>query len=75
MEKILEWVSSERCGQRHAHLKSERKPGIGHWLLEAPEFVKWRTGDPCTVLLGRGIGLCSLRAATVWHGWLTLFLK
>ena len=63
--QILEWISSERSGKRHAELQSERKQGIGCWLLEAPEFVSWKAGDSCSVLLGHGIGLCSLEAATI----------
>ena len=38
---------------------------IGNWLLEAPEFVKWKTEDPCSVLLGRGIGLCTSQAVAI----------
>ena len=65
MEGILEWISGERSGKRHAEIQSKRKQRIGDWLLEAPEFVKWKTEDPCSVLLGRGIGLCSLQAAAI----------
>ena len=72
MERILEWISSERPGKRHADLQSKRKQGIGDWLLETPEFVNWKIKDPCSVLLGRGIGLCSLQAAAVCHR-LTVF--
>ena len=75
MKRILEWISSERSGKRHEELQSMRKPGIGNWLLATPKFVKWKTEDPCSVLLGRGIGLCSLQAAAVWHTWLTVYLK
>ena len=57
VEKILKWISSERSGKHHAEIQSKRKQGIGNWLLETPEFVKWKTEDPCSVLLGRGIGL------------------
>ena len=74
MERILEWISSERFGKRHAELRSKRKQGIGNWLLATTEFAKWKTKDT-PVLLGCGIGLCSLQAAVVWHGWLTGFLN
>ena len=65
VERILKWISSERSGKRHAEIQSKRKPDIGNWLLMAPEFVQWKTGDPCSVLLGRGIGLCSLQVAAI----------
>ena len=65
LEKILEWISSERPSKRHAELQSKRKRHIGYWLLEDPEFVKWRDGDLRSVFLGRGIGLCSLEVAVI----------
>ena len=71
MGRILKWISSERSGKRHAELQSKRKRGIGDWLLATPEFLKWETEDLYPVLLGRGIGLCSLQAVVGWHGWLT----
>ena len=75
MDQILEWISNERSGKRYEDISSKRMQGIGNWLLETPEFAKWKTEDPCTVLLGRGIGLCSLQVAAAWHGWLTVFQK
>ena len=65
VEQILEWISSERSGKRHAELQLKRKQDIGNWILETPEFVKWKTEDPCSVLLGRGIGVYSLQAAAI----------
>ena len=65
MERILEWITSERSGKRHADIQSKRKQDIGNWLLETPEFVNWKTEDPCSVLLGRGVGLCSLQAVSI----------
>ena len=67
MERILEWISSERSGKRHAEIQLKGKQDIGNWLLETPDFVKWKTGNPGSVLLGRGIGLCSLQAAAFWR--------
>ena len=60
MKRILEWISRESSGKRHAELQLKRNQGIGNWLLETPEFVKWKTEDPGRVLLGRGIGKYSL---------------
>ncbi|RPA88511.1 hypothetical protein L873DRAFT_1115821, partial [Choiromyces venosus 120613-1] len=40
-EKILKWLSPLEPHQRHQHVRSERLDGVGDWLLETEEFLKW----------------------------------
>ncbi|RPA95450.1 hypothetical protein L873DRAFT_1774366 [Choiromyces venosus 120613-1] len=49
-EKILKWLSPLEPHQRHQHVRSERLDGVGDWLLETEEFLKWsgpKTENEC----------------------------
>ena len=45
--EILEWLSSlepqgDQQGKRHQDVRYSRVDGIGNWLLETDEFLRWR---------------------------------
>ena len=45
--EILEWLSSlepqgDQQGKRHQDVRHSRVDGIGDWLLETDEFLRWR---------------------------------
>ena len=45
--EILEWLSSlelqgNQQGKRHQDVRHSRVDGIGDWVLEASEFLRWR---------------------------------
>ncbi|KAF3312792.1 hypothetical protein TWF173_006825 [Orbilia oligospora] len=40
--EILEWLTPIDYAPRHNDFIRRREPGTGQWLLESPEFQKWR---------------------------------
>jgi len=42
--QILEWLSPLEPRLRHHDVRTRRLDGLGHWLLETEDFIKWRDG-------------------------------
>lgn len=42
---ILQWLSPIAVQQQHATSLASLLPGTGHWLLENPSFVSWKTSS------------------------------
>ncbi|RPA96520.1 hypothetical protein L873DRAFT_1772684 [Choiromyces venosus 120613-1] len=57
-EKILKWLSPLEPHQRHQHVRSERLDGVGDWLLETEEFLKW-SGPKTENLCDHAVLFCS----------------
>ncbi|RPB03951.1 hypothetical protein L873DRAFT_39252 [Choiromyces venosus 120613-1] len=56
--QILTWISPLEPRQRHHDVSTVRVKGAGEWVLETPEFKRWRDGERGSVdktLLGCGI--------------------
>jgi len=42
--ELLSWLSPLEPHKRHQDVRIRRYDGIGDWLLEIPEFKRWRNG-------------------------------
>ncbi|RPA88672.1 hypothetical protein L873DRAFT_1649181, partial [Choiromyces venosus 120613-1] len=42
---VLQWLSPLVPQKRHQHLCNNRYDGMGEWIFERDEFVKWRTEE------------------------------
>lgn len=42
--ELLSWLSPLEPHKRHQDVRIRRYDGIGDWLLETPEFKRWRNG-------------------------------
>ena len=43
--QIMRWLSPLEPDTRHHSVRTDRFDGVGEWLLETREFVKWRGGE------------------------------
>ncbi|RPA90821.1 hypothetical protein L873DRAFT_1716542, partial [Choiromyces venosus 120613-1] len=43
--QVLQWLSPLEPQKRHQHLRNNRYDGMGEWIFERDEFVKWRTEE------------------------------
>lgn len=50
-EEILNWLSNRGHDQKHHAVRSARIEGTGIWLLERPEYVRWRDDIAATNVL------------------------
>jgi len=63
----LEWLSPLTPQDRHQAVRRGRVDGVGDWLLQTPEFVKWHKSedDPANQVLfchgAPGVGKTCLR--------------
>ena len=48
---ILAWISSFDYEKKHHSIKTPRVDGTGEWLLQRPEFQKWRDERNATYTL------------------------
>jgi len=40
--QILQWLSPLEPQIRHQGVRADRLAGVGNWVLETSEFIKWR---------------------------------
>jgi len=40
--QILQWLSPVEPQIRHQGVRADRLDGVGNWVLETGEFIKWR---------------------------------
>ena len=65
--RIREWLSPLNPQQRHRDVRADRLDGVGNWVLETSEFLKWSNGEDgyCERVLfcsgGPGVGKTYLR--------------
>ncbi|KAF4624343.1 hypothetical protein G7Y89_g13827 [Cudoniella acicularis] len=45
MGKVLELIPSLPYQDRHQNLQLKRMEGVGQWILEMPDFIKWRNRE------------------------------
>lgn len=69
--KVLEWLSSVKCGDIHEGLKKLRFEGTGEWLLVKPQYEDWIQSDSSSIIWLRGKGM-QLTSAVSKAQWLTL---
>ena len=43
--QILQWLSPLEPQQRHQGVRTDRLDGVGNWVLETSEFIKWRDAE------------------------------
>ena len=43
--QILRWLSPLEPQQRHQGVRADRLEGVGNWVLETSEFMKWRDAE------------------------------
>ncbi|KAF7292997.1 NACHT and ankyrin domain protein [Mycena indigotica] len=43
--KVLEWISPLNFLVRHQEITATREKTTGEWLLQQPDFVKWKSGS------------------------------
>ena len=65
--RIGEWLSPLNPEQQHQDVRAGRLDGVGNWVLETSEFLKWSNGEDgyCERVLfcsgGPGVGKTYLR--------------
>ena len=47
--QILQWLSPLEPQQRHQGVQADRLDGVGNWVLETTEFIKWRDAQDGSV--------------------------
>ena len=43
--KTMHWLTPIEPGRRHDGVRTERREGVGDWLLARTEFQEWREGE------------------------------
>jgi len=43
--QILQWLSPLNPQKRHQDVRTKRLAGLGNWVLETSEFIRWRDAE------------------------------
>lgn len=65
--QLLQWLSPVPFSRHHKRHSESRLPGSGQWLLDHPQYVRWRNSSSSSIFLLHGILGCgkTLLASTV----------
>ncbi|KAJ5523286.1 ankyrin [Penicillium frequentans] len=47
--EALEWLTKDNQGPYQSEYLKRRQPGTGQWLLQSPEYQRWRTAEKQTL--------------------------
>lgn len=57
-KKVLDWISTTKYSQKHQTLQHSRVRDAGNWILQTPEYLRWRDGPDdvlyCQCIQGSG---------------------
>jgi hypothetical protein len=56
--EVLEWLYRASTNNRHIDIRERRMDGLGAWIFEVEEFLRWSTGgeEAPSLLWVHGIG-------------------
>ncbi|KIK55236.1 hypothetical protein GYMLUDRAFT_878946 [Collybiopsis luxurians FD-317 M1] len=54
-EKIKKWLNAPDCTMNYQAADDKRTEGTGQWILNDPEYIKWKQSPSMLWIQGKGM--------------------
>ncbi|KAE9395270.1 hypothetical protein BT96DRAFT_157083 [Gymnopus androsaceus JB14] len=66
-QKIHNWLSAPNCFINFTAATNKKAAGTGQWILNHPDYVKWKNGPSMLWIQGKGMAFTSLTMIYVFN--------